>query len=325
MPTSTSTSTGRPPLAALPPLQQPNFNPMAQVFSIFQGLGQNFKQTFNSGQPEQPGYLVPRPNPADNAGNAAGNPPSPAGGNILLDLMNRAQKMNGSTLVTAFRDRVDRIADNNVVIMRLSSLFGGQNRTRRQTDDVKPEEAAKPDETKPAEATPAEAKPTETIDDVVKRLKDQKEQSAPPPARGTGIVSTSVGAVGQIPSALFEGLDGLLGVGSISGQGMTETAGVRDPHDRARTAMLTVAHAETHFGEMNAPETRARIMRERFEERRARHEERRREWSEKLRERRDRRRSMRRGNDDTVIKPPADQTADKPDLTDPLAQPVGAL
>lgn len=318
------TSTARP---SLPPSPQlPQYDPMAHVFSIFQGLGQNFQQTFSAGQvQQQPGYLV---NPAGNSNVPITRSP-PAGGNILLDLMNRAQMLNGTSLVTAFRDRVDRLGDNNVVITRISNLFS-QNRTRRQAEEVKPDGETKPEEAKPAEAVPEETKPNESIDDVVKRLKDEKEQTAPgswvPGQAGQGSgVFTSSGTAGQIPTKLFEGLDGLLGVGSISGQGMT---GLLDSVTRLigrNGGNVTVAHASSNYntsGEMNMPENRGRSLWDRLEERRVQHQERRREWSEKLRERMERRRNLRRGNDDTVITPPARETDGKPDLTDPQPVPV---
>lgn len=346
----------QPPIPQQPPqspFQPPNFG---QVFSFFTGLGQNFQQTFGSGfqQPQElPGYLVnPNANAASNSPNTGAAIPPATGGNLILDLMNRAQTINSTSIAHAFRDRVDRIAGNNVVIMRLSNLLG-QNRTRRQTEEAKPEEDAKPavdvpapEEPKPAEASseaPPPPKSTETIDDVVKRLKDEREQNptssssapipipipspAPPapsaqPPRGP---TTFVGTVGQIPSDIFRGLDGLFGMGSMSGTGMTS---LLDSVTRlvGKNGNVTIARSDSYNGALTMPdsENRARSLRDRFEERMAKHEQRRREWAQKFRERMDRRRDFGRENDDTVIKPnPEELPIRKPALTNP--EPVAAL
>lgn len=265
---------------------------MTQVMSLFQGFGQNIQQTFGMRRQQQPEYLV---TPAPAAG-AAGDAPA-GSGSLLIDLMNRARQLNGTALVTAVRGRVDQMADNNVVIMRLSNLLTGLNRTRRQTEaepavaDVKPEEAA-----------PVDSKPTETIDDVVKRLKEEREQSlgsgpvAPTGHTGPNIIPRAIDGVAHIPGKLFEGLDGLLGVGSLSGQGMSSVLDQFTKMIASNGGNVTVARAESHYSESPRPESRRRSLWDRFEERR-------RVWDERVRERMERRRNGRRSHDEPVVKP----------------------
>lgn len=275
-------------------------NPMDQVVSLFQQLGQNFQQTFGMGQQQQPGYLV-------GSSASAGGVAAPSGGNILLDLVNRARLMNGTALVTAVQGRMDQMGENNVVITRLSNLLSGLNRTRRQTDA----DTAATDEAKPDEAVTT--KPSETIDDVVKRLKEERELSGASPivprAPGPNPLPRAIDGVAQIPNNLFQGLDGLLGVGSMSGQGMSS---VLDSFTRMIAnagGNVTIARAESHSSDYTRPENRGRSLwdrfESRFEERRQRLEERRRAWDDRVRERMVRLRngSTGRVHEDSVIKP----------------------
>ena len=275
-------------------------DPFAPVVSLFQGLGQNIRETMGVSQPQQPGYLVTAASEPDKTS---------AGGNILLDLMNRAQLVNGSALVTAIRGRIDQMRDQNIVVMRLSDLLGSLNRSRRQTEAS---DASQPPSLSTVAPATADANPaSETIDDVVKRLKDEKSRSTGEPPVAPGAPVASPGIVSRIPSRLFEGLDGLLGVGALAGDGMT---GVLDSVTRlikSSGGNVTVARAETTFGQSVRPESHGRSLFNRLEERKARLEERRRALDERLRERLQRRRS--RGNDDSSVTKPGS-------ATDPLPQ-----